>query len=96
MSSNSTVGGTDDGYHYAIDSDQLPTEAVIQAVADASDRTPMETIEDAPPLYESVDPDALDTLLASDRSTGLTSVRFAYDGYVVTVDNTGAVTVVET
>lgn len=85
----------DDTHHYAIAPGQRPTEAVIQAVADASGRTPIETVEDAPPLYESVDPDALDALLGTDRSASLTSVRFVYDGYVVTVDNTGAVTVVE-
>ena len=41
------------------------------------------------PLYEAVDPDALDALL----SNGGVSVTFAYDGTLVSVDGDGEVAV---
>lgn len=43
---------------YEKDGSQTPSEAIIEAVATAADVEPIEL----PPLYEFIDPDALDTL----------------------------------
>lgn len=43
---------------YGLESDRSPTEVIIEALAEAAEIDPM----DLPPLYEFVDPDALDQL----------------------------------
>lgn len=72
---------------------QSPSEAVVEAVAEAEDVPPSEV---APPLYEAVDPESLDDLFAStalaDRPGG--RVAFPYGGYEVTVHCNGQVSVV--
>ncbi len=40
---------------------------------------------DCPPLFEAINPDALDTLFEGKKSRG--SLVFEYAGYIVTVDN---------
>jgi hypothetical protein len=63
---------------------QSPSEAVLYKIAEQEDVQP----EDLnPPLFEVVDPDALDELFRED--TG--SVSFEYHGYLVTVDHSGKV-----
>jgi hypothetical protein len=63
--------------------------AVIRAVAahDGVDETEL------PPLYDAVDPDALDALLASTRADGpgQASVTFEYAGHTVVVSGDGTV-----
>lgn len=69
-----------------------PSNAVVEAVATASDREPT-AIE---PLYGSVDPDALDALVRSngtDSEDGDASVSFEHAGHDVTVHNDGSVVV---
>ena len=72
-----------------------PSEAVVEAVADQEgvDSTALES-----QLYDTIDPDALDTLLTSSRR-GATSeeraVTFQYCGYRVVVDGAANVTLVE-
>lgn len=61
---------------------------VVQTVADRADSDPLEL----PPLYESVDPDALDAFV---RGTADGRVEFRYAGYAVTVDSRGEVEVEE-
>lgn len=63
-----------------------PLVAITEVVADAVD-TPM---EDLPPLRESIDPEALMTLLVDDTSTDVT-VTFTYAGRDVLVSNEGIV-----
>jgi len=65
------------------------SERVIEAVATTSNADPLEL----PPLYDAVDPDALDALV-----TGIADgkVMFAYAGYEVTLTSEGAVTIEET
>lgn len=65
------------------------SEAVVAAIARAKDVDPVD-IET--PLYEVVDPDALDSLFPSERvcvTSGL--VEFSYCGYDVTVTSGGEV-----
>jgi hypothetical protein len=57
-----------------------PTDAVVQAVAAVRGVDPTELTE---PLYDVVDPEALDALLAS--SNGEMTVSFRYGGHVVRV-----------
>ena len=67
-------------------------EAVVSAVAVAADRDPVSL----PPLYERVDPEALDALFASSPTGGAADglcVTFAYEGYEVTIQGAGTVTV---
>ena len=69
-----------------------PSTAVIETVAIATNSEPA-TLE---PLYNSVDADALDTLLASDGIHSIdrvTTVSFAFAGRDVTVQNNGVVVV---
>ncbi|WP_222919684.1 HalOD1 output domain-containing protein [Natrinema sp. SYSU A 869] len=74
---------------------KAPSQAVIEAVADAED-VPMTAV--SPPDYQSlhdvVDPTALDALFA-DRSNGVNrpggTVSFSFCGYDVTVDQDGTV-----
>lgn len=68
-----------------------PSLEVVETVADATDRDPM----DLPQLNDYVDPDALDKLLGSvaAKDAEPAHVTFDYDGVRVTVDSTGAVTV---
>lgn len=70
---------------YVERSDTVSTcTAIVEAVAAVSDRDPA----DLPPLYETIDPDALNTLLgpAGERSDRPLAVSFAYFGYGVRVD----------
>jgi hypothetical protein len=63
-----------------MDSDHTVSEAVLAAVAEREgvDETELET-----PLYEAIDPDALDDLFRDGRG----HVSFQYAGYVVTIDH---------
>lgn len=95
MENNTTETGT---ATYAGDTeahDCTTSAAVVEAVAEAEDISPAEV---RPPLYEAVDPDALDDLFAArstltDRSGGY--VIFPFCGYEVTVYGNGDVTLSE-
>lgn len=61
---------------------ELPTVAVLGAI---------ETLEDAdftelPPLYESIDPEALDTVF---QNLDHGEVTFTYHGYTITIQDSG-------
>lgn len=57
-----------------------PTSStVVTKIADATETS----VEDLPPLFDVIDPDALDRLVASLASEG--RVEFRYFGHVVTV-----------
>lgn len=71
---------------------ETPTTAVVETVAVAASREPV-ALE---PLYETVDPDALDTLVRSrekNSTDGGVAVTFAFDGYEITVHSDGTVVV---
>lgn len=94
---------TEETYYYQIKADQTPSEAVIQAVASVSGRkpTPLSNTEGGEaldPLYNTINPDALNTLFdpTTEPSQSTGTVKFQYSGYEVTVENTGLVTVTET
>lgn len=64
-----------------------PTVAVVEAVAVATDREPLDVYS----LHETIDTDALDRLLQSTRSATPSSIRvtFSYGGCDVTVRGDG-------
>jgi len=69
---------------------ERPSAAVVETVAAVTNRRP----EDLEPLYQTVDPDALDSLLRRDTAgsgDGEVSVSFAYAGQTVTVRRNGSV-----
>jgi ketosteroid isomerase-like protein len=66
--------------------DETPSQAVVMAVAETlgvGART-------LPPLYEAVDPDAVDAFFREDDER---SLRFSYADVTVTVDGTGMIAV---
>jgi hypothetical protein len=79
---------------YDPDSSRTPSSAVVDAVAAVTNADPM----DLPPLYDSVDTDALDAFVESEAgaASGLdsnASLRFTFSGTVVTVSDDGEITV---
>ena len=76
---------------YDSESDRSPTEAVIEALADAADVDPTEI----PTLYEYVDPDAFNKLFdGSDRATeGDTVLSFQVERWHVFIRSDGRIRV---
>ena len=67
-----------------------PSMAVVNAVASATKSDPI----DLPPLYDAIEPDALDALFADTgrfASSRSGSVAFEYAGCLVTVSGDGSV-----
>jgi hypothetical protein len=62
------------------------SERVIHAVADREDISPLDI---STPLFDAVDPDALDRLYDDGRA-GVTT-QFQYSGYLVTVGGSGRI-----
>jgi hypothetical protein len=75
----SPVIGTDPDVTSGIDDDERPSEAMVRAVAGLRDEDPI----DLAPLFETVDPDALDALV--DGSPGGLELRMRYEGCGVAV-----------
>lgn len=70
------------------------SESIVIAVADAEGVSPL----DLPPLYPTIDPDALDAVIGSlndTRGEPRGSVTFAYDSYEVTVTGDGGISLAE-
>lgn len=64
------------------------TQEIIKAVSRELDVDPL----DLPPIYQAIDPDALERVLDSNETTTL-QVRFHYEGCEIIVTGQGAVTV---
>ncbi len=62
---------------------------IVEAVADMMNIDPV----DCPPLFEVVDPSALDSLFKGKEAHG--SLVFEYAGYIVTVDDEANVTLAD-
>jgi len=67
------------------DDELPPSTAIVEAVSTSADTPAVEL----PPLYEVVDPDALDALFADGQAFGV--VTFEYAGHDVTVRADGHV-----
>lgn len=71
-----------------------PSTVLIETIADVTDRTPTEM----EPLYDSVDPDALDALLKNDGTAHLAqalSISFTFEGFHVTLRSDGHLELIE-
>lgn len=66
-------------------------EAVLRAVA-AKRSVPVSTL---PPLYDAVEPDAMEALLDHRRGNASIEIRFSFAGYRVIVSQSGIVRVFE-
>lgn len=65
-----------------------PSEAVIYRVASCESVDPLELR----PMYDAIDPDALDSLVYDSATSGATlQVQFSYHGYDITVMGDGVV-----
>lgn len=72
------------------DRSEQPSVEILEAVADATDHEPTAL----PPLYRSVDPDALDALLTGGvQRAEPVHVSFAYDDVLVSVGSDGDLTI---
>ncbi len=74
---------------YPIDDDQTASEAVLDAIAEEAG---VDVLDLAVPLYDAVDPDALDAFYrtaAGADGAGPSSVSFSYYGYEVEVSGDG-------
>lgn len=69
-----------------LESNSVPSEAVVRAIAQAKGIDPLEM----PTLYEILDPDALDELF---KGHTLRYIQFSYDGYDVIVESNGRITI---
>lgn len=71
---------------YQIDGDQTATEAVLDAI---SEQAGVDVLDLSVPLYDAVDPDALDAFYRAAEGEGSASVSFSYYGYDVEVSGDG-------
>lgn len=93
-STRKTLEGATDEYTYERTPDEPPSQAVVSAVAEATGRPVLpnahatdDGADALPPLFETVDPDALDTLVTTKNTDGdIALVTFTYGDYTVTVD----------
>lgn len=70
---------------YELDADERPSKAVVHAVATLTDTS----ILDLNPLYHTIDPDHLDSIITNRRNDGTitkSSVSFHFSGCLVTVN----------
>lgn len=67
---------------------ETATKQVVRTVAETTETDPLEL----PPLYETIDPDALDALV-EDMEAG--TISFPYVGHEITVNSDGTVTIEE-
>lgn len=73
------------------DGNLAPSTAIVEAIAEYKGIDPLELEQ---PLYEVVDPDALDVLFTQSgngKSPSVDSVNFAYDGCMVRVSGDGTI-----
>ena len=90
-----------ESHTYTAADDEPLSEAVITALREAADVTSdsdagagLQTVGVLTPLYETIDPDALNALFSStERTTRTGTVTFTHDGYEVTVTDAGEVSV---
>lgn len=83
---NQTLSATTTWEH---NGENTPVYAVLSAVADAEGVDPVAL----PPLYETIDPEALNTLFTARPEAAVETVTFQYTGYDVVVRGNGEVEV---
>jgi hypothetical protein len=84
-----TDGGTDDqsekptSHTYDLEPEETPSEAVVKAVAAVTGRS----VTELSPLYETIDPDALDLLFSRGFVQQSGTLTFTWNGCDVTVEH---------
>ncbi|MFC4245541.1 HalOD1 output domain-containing protein [Natribaculum luteum] len=72
-------------------------ELALTIAEKIADREGVDSTELHPPLHETIDTDALESLIESaTRGRAQATVTFAYHGYTIQVDSSGAVRVSKT
>lgn len=90
MTADEPGGESDPLYATEFDfADRSPSSAVVTAVAEAADRDPA-AID---PLYNYVDPDAIDTVVGSAALPAELDLQFRFADYRVRLQGDGTVTV---
>jgi hypothetical protein len=87
----SSMAASDHAIQHDFEGDQLLSTTVISAVADANGVQPL----DLPPLYETIDPDTLDSLFRQTTESGGVpdQITFTHSDCTVTVHDDGTVIV---
>jgi hypothetical protein len=77
----------------AISTDSFEERDVIYRISSTIADQTDSALSELPPLYETIDPDALDAFLGSsdDNAASASSVEFSYCGHRLRVDSTGQV-----
>ena len=82
---------TDENIHHSYSKDwwkrdrapeETPVEAVVLMIAALENRE----VSELPPLYDTVDPDAINALFIADQTHDVLQLRFRYCGYEIEVD----------
>ena len=71
------------------DDENTPVYAVVSAVAEVEDSDPV----DLPPLYNAINPEALNNLFTSESGSAVDQIAFQYAGYSIVVRGSGEVQV---
>lgn len=72
----------------SVERSESPSNLVVESIAREEDVDPLNL---EVPLYEAIDPDALDALFQSDDDAFSGRITFEYYGYEVTVSDAGHV-----
>lgn len=71
------------------DTENTPVHAVVSAVAEVEETDPV----DLPPLYDAINPEALNELFTSQSDSSVAQITFEYAGYAIVVRGSGVVEV---
>lgn len=84
-----TDPGPDGPIRYEWRNPDRPSTTLIDAIATTTDRDPMAMS----PLYQWIDPEALDALVSDRdaRTAETVTITFSYDDVLVTIDSTGGI-----
>lgn len=74
---------------WGCDDENTPVYTVVSAVADIEDSDPV----DLPPLYDAINPEALNDLFTSRSESAVDQITFKYAGYSIVVRGNGEVEV---
>lgn len=80
----------ENGTEHQLAGEESYTDGIVRVMAVAHDTDPTAL----PPVYEAIDPDALEavlTSLAANAPAESGTVEFAYDDHTVTVESSGAI-----
>lgn len=67
---------------YDPERDDTPVVKICEMLGDITDQAP----EDIPAIRDSIEPDALNTLYAGDRTDSYPRLTFTYAGYLIVID----------